>query len=164
MGGGSLYDVGCYPVNLARLLLGEPQAVMAQARWTQSEVAHGGVDMALSGLLDYGHTATAPLVSIDCGFDWLPQGMLGRCLVVGTRGQLELENAYLSNVTDFRLTVNGEVRPVAPGNGYAEMVRHFQRATLGQEAALYPLSDAGGQAQVIGALLLSAREGRRVEV
>ena len=162
MGGGALYDVGCYPVNLARLLLGEPRAVMAQARWTG--VAHGGVDVALSGLLDYGHTDAGPLVSIDCGFDWLPQGMLGRCLVVGTQGQLELENAYLSNATDFRLTVNGEVRPVAPGNGYTEMVRHFQRATLGQEMALYPPSDAGGQAQVIDALLLSAKEGRRVEV
>ena len=120
--------------------------------------------MALSGLLDYGQTDTGPLVSIDCGFDWLPQGMLGRCLVVGTLGQLELENAYLSNATDFRLTVNGEVRPVVPGNGYTEMVRHFQAVAQGQEAALYPPSDATGQAQVIDALLHSAREGRRVEV
>lgn len=164
MGGGALYDVGCYPVNLARLLLGEPQAVMAQARWTQSGSTQAGVDAALSGLLDYGQTGTGPLVSIDCGFDWSPQGMLGRCLVVGTRGQLELENAYLSNVADFRLTVNGEVRSVAPGNGYAEMVRHFQRVALGQESALYPPSDATGQAQVLDALLLSAREGRRVEL
>ena len=164
MGGGALYDVGCYPVNLARLLLGEPQAVMAQARWTQAGPEQAGVDVALSGLLDYAQTDTALLVSIDCGFDWSPQGMLGRCLVVGTRGQLELENAYLSNVTDFRLTVNGEVRPVAPGNGYTQMVRHFQRVALGQEMALYPASDATGQAQVIDALLLSARERRRVQL
>ena len=164
MGGGALYDVGCYPVNLARLLLGEPQAVMAQARWTQGGVAHGGVDVALSGLLDYGQTDTGPLVGIDCGFDWLPQGMLGRCLVVGTRGQLELENAYLSNAADFRLTVNGEVRSVAPGNGYTQMVRHFQAVAHGQETALYPPSDTVRQAQVLDALLLSAREGRRVEV
>lgn len=164
MGGGALYDVGCYPVNLARLLLGEPQAVMAQARWTQGGAAHGGVDAALSGLLDYAQTDTGPLVSIDCGFDWLPRGMLGRCLVVGTRGQLELENAYLSNAADFRLTVNGEVRPVAPGNGYTQMVRHFQAVADGQEAALYPPSDAVRQAQVLDALLLSAREGRRVQL
>ncbi len=164
MGGGALYDVGCYPVNLARLLLGEPRAVLAQARWTQGGVASGDVDVALSGLLDYDQTDTAPLVGIDCGFDWLPRGMLGRCLVVGTRGQLELENAYLSNATDFRLTVNGEVRPVAPGNGYTGMVRHFQTVAQGQEPALYPPSDAVRQARVLDALLLSARQGQRVEV
>lgn len=171
MGGGALYDVGCYPVNLARLLLGEPTSVMAQARWTPD-----GVDMALSALLDYArpeadkwdgtqsgdaHTG-GPLVGIDCGFDWMPEGMLGHCQVVGTKGRLELDEAYFSNTRDFRLTVNGEVRTVVPGNGYTEMVRHFQRAAQRQEALLYSPQDSVNQARVLDALLLSAREGRRV--
>ncbi|WP_407570495.1 Gfo/Idh/MocA family protein [Deinococcus altitudinis] len=166
MGGGALYDVGCYPVNLARLLLGEPTSVTAQARWTPE-----GTDVALSGLFDYSQPDAArtdgirsggPLVGIDCGFDWMPEGMLGHCLVVGSEGRLELTEAYFSNTEDFRLTVNGEVRTLAPGNGYAEMVRHFQRAARGEEALLYSPQDAVNQARVLDALLLSAREGNRV--
>jgi D-xylose 1-dehydrogenase (NADP+, D-xylono-1,5-lactone-forming) len=155
MGGGALYDVGCYPVNLMRLLLGEPEAVTAQARWTQA-----GVDMALSGVLDYGQA----LASIDCGFDWLPGGMMGRVQVIGTLGQLELENAFPSNTTDFKLTVNGKERRVLPGNGYTAMVAHFQRAVQGQEGELYPPPDAVKQAHVLDALLLSAKEGRQVKL
>ena len=158
MGGGALYDVGCYPVNLARLLLGEPASVTAQARW-----APEGTDAALSGLLEYpGNGQGGPLVGIDCGFDWMPEGMLGHCQVVGSGGRLELTEAYFSNSEDFRLTVNGEPRTVAPGNGYTEMVRHFQRAARGEEALLYSPQDAVNQARVLDALLLSAREGRRV--
>jgi xylose dehydrogenase (NAD/NADP) len=166
MGGGALYDVGSYPLDLARLLLGEPASVTAQARWTA-----GGVDSALSGLLDYvppGNSAAGslqaggPVVGIDCGFDWAPQSMLGHCQVVGTEGRLELQGAYFSTNEHSTLTVNGEVRPLAPGNGYAEMVRHFQRAALGQEEARYSPQDAVSQARVLDALLLSARENRRV--
>lgn len=162
MGGGALYDVGCYPVNLARLLLGEPTSVTAQARWTP-----GGTDEALSGLFDYAEpngtqTGGGPLVGIDCGFDWMPEGMLGHCQLVGSEGRLELTEAYFSNAEDFRLTVNGELRTLAPGNGYTEMVRHFQRAARGEEALLYSPQDAVNQARVLDALLLSAREGQRV--
>ncbi|WP_407539617.1 Gfo/Idh/MocA family oxidoreductase [Deinococcus radiomollis] len=158
MGGGALYDVGCYPVNLARLLLGEPTSVSAQARW-----APGGTDVALSGLLAYpGNGRGGPLVGIDCGFDWMPEGMLGHCQVVGSEGRLELTEAYFSDTEDFRLTVNGEARTLAPGNGYTEMVRHFQRAARGEEALLYSPQDAVNQARVLDALLLSARESKRV--
>ena len=69
MGGGALYDVGCYPVNLARLLLGEPERVTAQARWTP-----GGVDLGLSGTLHFGQSLEEQaLASIDCAFDWGPE-------------------------------------------------------------------------------------------
>ena len=155
MGGGSLYDVGCYPVNLARLLLGEPLGVSAQARFTQRSV-----DTALSGLLDYGPSGA--LVSIDSAFDWAPGDMIGRCEIVGSGGHLELERAFDSNTADFRLTVNGQVRHVEVGNGYIEMIRHFQAAALGQEALRYAPADSVGQARVMDALLLSAREKRRV--
>ncbi|GGJ72218.1 Gfo/Idh/MocA family protein [Deinococcus aquiradiocola] len=153
MGGGALYDVGCYTVNLARLLLGEPDSVTARARWTP-----GGVDVALSGVLEY----AGALATVECAFDWLPDRMMGRCQVIGSEGQLELEDAYVSSGPDLRLTVNGEVRDVPAANGYARMVRHFQRAAGGEEAALYPPEDAVRQARVLDALLRSAREGARV--
>src|SRR5690625_1015632 len=46
-GGGSIYDVGCYPISAARLLLDEePTAVTAQAYFSPE---HGNVDMMASG-------------------------------------------------------------------------------------------------------------------
>lgn len=157
LGGGALYDIGCYPVNEARMLLGEPLAVTAQARWTP-----GGVDVSFSAVLDYSHVGSGALASIDCGFDWLSGGRIGRSQVLGTGGVMELDRAFFSDEPEFVLTRDGQPQALAPGNGYALMAAHFQRVVRGEEAALYPPEDAVRQARVLDALLQSAREGRRI--
>ena len=59
-GGGSLWDVGCYPVSYARLLAGEPLAVTAQA------VRHEtGIDIAVAGTLLFPDDVVGVF---DCGF------------------------------------------------------------------------------------------------
>ncbi|PNY81828.1 Gfo/Idh/MocA family protein [Deinococcus koreensis] len=157
-GGGALYDVGTYCVNAARLLLGEPQAVSAQARWTP-----GGVDMALSGVLEY----PGALVSLDCGFDWGAGAQ--RLSVIGTRGTLDTDRVSGGQTDEpIRLRVDGSgghrTEETPPFNAYAAMVAHFQRVALGEEPALYPPQDAVAQARVLDALYKSARTGERVEV
>jgi predicted dehydrogenase len=54
LGGGALYDVGCYTVGMARWMLGEPHEVLARARMQK------GVDVTTSALLtfDQGRTAS----------------------------------------------------------------------------------------------------------
>lgn len=54
LGGGALYDVGCYAAGIARWILGEPVEVLAHAR------IENGVDMTTSALLvfDGGRTAS----------------------------------------------------------------------------------------------------------
>ncbi len=54
-GGGALLDVGCYTVNVARWLLGEPVEVLARARM------HAGVDMTVSALLWFPGDRTASM-------------------------------------------------------------------------------------------------------
>ncbi|GAA5512551.1 dTDP-3,4-didehydro-2,6-dideoxy-alpha-D-glucose 3-reductase [Deinococcus carri] len=158
-GGGALYDVGCYAVNLARLLLGEPDHVTAQARWTA-----GGVDMGLSGTLHFGEA----LASIDCAFDW-GATPTQRLTVVGTAGSLDMAGVFRSQ-TDEPLTLRvraaqGErTETFPPHDGYAAMVAHFQQAARGEEALLYPPQDAVRQARVLDALFEAAREGQRVAV
>jgi len=157
-GGGALYDVGCYAVNLTRLLLGEPQSVTAQARWTP-----GGVDLGLSGALHYGQA----LASIDCAFDW--GGKTQRIMVIGTAGTLDMEEGFSSrNDSDvtFRLQTDGgeRVETFPPHDSYAAMVTHFQRTARGEEAALYPPEDAVQQARVLDALLEAARAGQAVKL
>ena len=64
-GGGALYDVGCYAVDVSRMLLGdEPEKVLATARI--DPVAD--VDMTFSAILDYGD-ATATL-TCSAGAPW----------------------------------------------------------------------------------------------
>ncbi len=158
-GGGALYDVGTYCVNATRLLLGEPRAVTAQARWTP-----GGVDVGLSGTLEY----TGTSVSLDCGFDWgIPDTQ--RLTVIGSRGTLDV-NQVSSPAVDQPVTVTittsegtREERFEA-SNAYAHMVTHFQQAARGEETHLYPPADAVAQMSVLDALYESARTGERVEI
>ncbi|PTA68042.1 Gfo/Idh/MocA family protein [Deinococcus arcticus] len=161
-GGGALYDVGTYPVNLARLLLGEPQAVTAAARWTAGG-PDSGVDVGLSGVLTY----PGALVSLDCAFDWTEPSTQG-VTVVGSRGTVSMDGVFHSHTQEaqtLRVTVGAGVREetFGPSNGYAHMVRHFMAVAAGQAPALYPPADAAAQARVLDALYASARTGRRVE-
>jgi xylose dehydrogenase (NAD/NADP) len=59
LGGGALLDVGCYTVSVARWLLGEPDTVLARARFDQKT----GVDMSVSSLLHFAGGGTASLWS-----------------------------------------------------------------------------------------------------
>ena len=54
-GGGALLDVGCYTVNVARWIFGEPGGVLARARRGH------GVDMSVTALLEFPGERTASL-------------------------------------------------------------------------------------------------------
>lgn len=84
LGGGSLLDVGCYPVDLFGVLAGtEPDEVMATAVRDQP----GGVDTRFAGVLRYGEvTAT-----FDCSFD---SPFRGTATVLGTRGSVTLADVF----------------------------------------------------------------------
>ena len=62
LGGGALLDVGCYTVSVARWLLGEPDTVLARARFDQKS----GVDLSVSSLLHFAGGGTA---SLWCSFE-----------------------------------------------------------------------------------------------
>lgn len=61
-GGGALLDVGCYVVNVARWILGEPADVLARARIERGQGrAEGDVEMSVNALLQFAGGATASL-------------------------------------------------------------------------------------------------------
>lgn len=150
-GGGALYDVGTYPVNLTRLLLGEPSKVTAVSRLSES-----GVDVGLNATLIYPHA----LASVVCGFDWGDTDSQS-FQVIGTRGELRLERPFDSNtsgVTVMRGQVGGQDfrQEFPPHTAYAAMVEHFQQAALGREELRFKPDDAVKQARVLDALFQSA--------
>ena len=60
LGGGALLDIGCYTVNAARWILGEPSHVFAHAR------VEGGVDMTTGAMLEFpGERIAAIWVSFE---------------------------------------------------------------------------------------------------
>ncbi|HST66991.1 MAG TPA: Gfo/Idh/MocA family oxidoreductase, partial [Mycobacteriales bacterium] len=81
LAGGALMDVGCYPVNAARMLAGPVAAATASARWQD-------VDVTLAGVLD--HTGGA-LSVISCS---LVSGRHNVLQVVGTDGVIDVPAAF----------------------------------------------------------------------
>jgi predicted dehydrogenase len=93
-GGGALLDVGCYTVNVARWILGEPQDVLARARVD-------GVDMTVSALLQI---SGGPTASLWASFESPEEQEL---TVVTANGVQRLENpfTYRQEVDQYQLMV-----------------------------------------------------------
>lgn len=163
LGGGALFDAGCYAVSFARLAVGaRPLTASAQARWHAHDV-----DLALSGTVTYEGGAMAQM---GCTMDTSPHR---RAVVMGRGGLIETD--YLNHTTQQR---PGTLRlrrgmtwddpqpvPYAIGNGFRFEAERFARMVQEPMAG----DDLDRQlsldnAATIEALLRSAREGRIVEV
>jgi predicted dehydrogenase len=81
LAGGALMDVGCYPVNAARMLAGPVAAVTAAARWD-------GVDVTLAGVLDHAGGALSTISGS------LAAGRHNVLQVIGTDGVIDVPVAY----------------------------------------------------------------------
>jgi predicted dehydrogenase len=127
LGGGSLLDLGCYPVDLfGGLTGGEPDDVAA--------VAHreGGVDTRTAAVLRYGDV----VATLDCSFD---APMVGTATVIGTAGTLTLTDAFRADLAGGTGTVlvdgdGGTRRIEVPGDSYAEQIRGFTAAVADRSA------------------------------
>ncbi|MGM1064028.1 Gfo/Idh/MocA family protein [Saccharothrix sp. Mg75] len=109
LGGGSLFDLGIYPVSFAHLLLGEPEAVHAHGSLV------GGVDAELGMLLGYPGGAHALLGSS------LVSPLKDGAVVYGTKGLVEFPEAMYNPA---RMIVNGvEHTYVQEGAGYVPQLR-----------------------------------------
>ena len=128
LGGGSLLDLGCYPVDLFGGLMGrEPDDVAAVA------VHEGGVDVRMAAVLRYGDV----VASLDCSFD---APMTGTATLIGTAGTLTLTDAFRSDLAGGIGTVlierDGETRRIeVPGDHYADQIRAFAAALADRGAA-----------------------------
>ncbi len=148
LGGGALRDVGCYPVSLARLVLGEePCRVLARARFST-------VDDTLVGILEFPSGAFAQLsASIE-------SDERAHAEIVGSRGTIVLDSPWFPR-DGFHLVRGGaaEWMPCESGDGYQLEVADFARAVRSGEPPRWPVEDAVRNVAVLEALLESARSG-----
>ncbi|MGN7453524.1 Gfo/Idh/MocA family protein [Paenibacillus pasadenensis] len=160
-GGGGLYDVGCYPISVARMLIGaEPEAVTARALFSPE---HGGVDMMASGLLEFPGGLG---VTFDCGM-W--GAFRNKLEVLGTDGILEVPSAFMAGLegeTGFYVTTGSGRRyvDVPQVDHFSLEADDFARTVLHGEPQRFPPQDAVAGMRVLEACLRSAEQRVRIEL
>ncbi|HYA48089.1 MAG TPA: Gfo/Idh/MocA family oxidoreductase [Burkholderiales bacterium] len=157
MGGGALYDVGCYTVSAARLVFGvEPVSAVARA------VLHPkyGVDVSTHVLLEF---PGGRFAHCDCAFDAHFQS---RLLVVGEQGTLSLDRAFSAkhHEVEVRIVRGDAVERVGipSANMFTRMVEHFGAAALEGRPLRVPVRDAEMNMRTIDACFESIRTGGAV--
>jgi len=149
-GGGALYDIGCYCVNLSRMLFGA-EPIRVQGRVTRDPVT--GVDTLTSGILDFDDG----IASFTCSTRAEPDQ---RVHIYGTQGRISLEipfNIPWDRPTRVFVTAGGDppVRPETevltfdPANEYSIQAERFAAAVLDRTPVPIPPSDAVGNLRVI---------------
>ncbi|MNB65798.1 Glucose--fructose oxidoreductase precursor [compost metagenome] len=159
-GGGSLYDIGCYPLTAARMLFdAEPEAVTVHSLFSPD---HGNVDMMSSGLVEFPGGLS---LLFECGM-WAYNRQLLE--IIGTKGLIEIPMPFNARTEDAGFIVHGENgrrEAAAPGaNPYTRQADQFAAAVFGEAPPLYEPEDAIQNMKLMDACLASATGRRRVEL
>jgi predicted dehydrogenase len=154
--GGSLMDVGCYPVNVARWVFqSEPTEVIGQ------QIIHPqhGVETTFAGVLTFPGNR---LASIESSFD---QAGTTEYEVAGRAGRILVDRAFRPDARPGLITITKgqeqRTEQVGPANQFALEADHFARSVRAGRL-LEPAEDGVAQARIIEALYASARAGRAV--
>ena len=156
LGGGCLWDVGCYAVYACRFVMGaEPLRALGFA----SDIGGYGVDTTFSGLLEFPGGATAQVMG---SFE-----QLGKCelAVVGTEGRIEIPNMF-DDGGPLITKIGGEERSeaVPAPNRYRAQLDEFSECVLKGKAPEFPAEDALQITAALLALYSAAEKGTVVEV
>jgi predicted dehydrogenase len=159
LAGGSLLDVGCYPIYAIRWAFGaEPVRVFAKARYFQGD----GVDVEMNGLLVLGDGRAA---TFDCGFT-LPYR--AGVEITGTDGVLTIPDLWLpSRRATWVVRREGrepQEHAIDGADQIVEMIDEFSRAVLRGEPVRPHPAEATKTLKVLDALASSARDDCEVAV
>ncbi len=148
LGGGSLWDVGCYPVNIIGMIVNdEPISVRAQ------KTAVNGIDMSLSAVLKY---KSGILCTVNSGFD-SQSAMLTE--INGTEGTLIIRESFDQTDTPILLCKYGVTTeiPVAPCKRYVLEIEDFSDAVLTGREPAFPLFETVRNIRLINRILEAAQ-------
>jgi predicted dehydrogenase len=160
MGGGTLLDVGFYPVTISRFCFDdEPARVIA----TLEPDPESGVDRLISAILEFPRGQSV----FTCGMQLAPSQ---HASILGTKGRLEVETPWNApSDRPSRLIIDRgeqlesperETVTFEPCNQYTILAELFAHAIHGGTPAPVPLEDSVKNMAVIDALFRSAKSGR----
>ena len=121
MGGGSLWDVGCYPINLIGMIMGEePVSLCAQ------KTERHGVDFSLSAVMKY---RSGAICTANCGFD-ADSALVSE--INGITGSILMRDSFHETDTPILLIKDGaaEEIPVPACKRYVLEVEDFADAVI----------------------------------
>ncbi len=164
IGGGGLYDIGCYPTVTARFLFGaEPRRVVSQVEYDPDF----GTDRLASVLLEF----PAGQALFVCSTQLVPYQ---RMLIFGTKARIEVEIPFNAPpdrpcrifVDDGSQPGGGSAQPESFDvvNQYTLQGDAFARAIRTGAPLEFPLEDAVRNMRVLDAIYRSGASGRWEEV
>ncbi len=154
-GGGSIWDVGCYPISFSRLVANAEPAEVFGWQVTGST----GIDVVFSGQMRF---ASGLLAQFDCGFRAPYRTMME---IVGTKGVIELGSPFkpvggewikIKRGDSIELLRSPEFEP------YRGEIEDMEHAVLDGQAPRVTLENSRSNVATILALLESARTGQVV--
>jgi predicted dehydrogenase len=157
MGGGSLWDVGCYPISYARSVIGtNPLEVFG---W--QVIGPTGVDVTFVGQLRFDHDVYA---QVDSSFVTPFHTFME---IVGSEGTLNIPRPFKPGSDEKVYLTRGDKTETIKIKGpelYGGEVEDMADAILLGHAPRISLEDSRANVGVITALLESARLGRPIQV
>jgi predicted dehydrogenase len=158
LGGGSLYDVGCYPVNFVGMVTdeiarGQPGTVALPESISAECGCQSGVDMIFSALVKY---PSGLIASLNCGLNSCKRVLSE---IVGTEGALEIPDTFFGNAGALVLATDKERQeiPVVESDRYRLEVEDFADAILRGRAPQFSLAETQRNMEVIDLLFAASR-------
>ena len=159
-GGGALMDIGCYPVQVSRFLLGEEPLRVSAFIDRDPEF---GIDRLTSGVLEFKSSHAV----FTCSTQMIARQKVE---IFGEKGRIEVEipfNPQPDRPTRIFVDRAGDLfgagvisQEFPPCNQYTLQGDAFSKAILDGGEPPTPLSDSLGNMSVIDALFESARSGK----
>ena len=157
MGGGSIWDVGCYPISYARTITGEnPLEVFGWQVTGQT-----GIDETFVGQMRFANDIHA---QFDCSFVIPFHAFME---VIGSEGTLNIPNPFKPGVDEKIFITRGDKTETIKVKGqelYIGEVEDMADAIMLGHAPRISLDDSRANVAVISALLESARVGKPVKL
>ncbi|SER52203.1 Predicted dehydrogenase [Gracilibacillus ureilyticus] len=162
LGGGSMYDVGCYTLHSIRNIFNqEPSSVYASST-SRSDLQ---VDTTMSGVLTF---PDGKLGLFDSSFDSYPRQNYE---VVGSMGTINVTSSYRPDTNEnmegeiiIKKNNGGQVVHKVAGDQYKLMVEDFADAILSNRALTYSETNMVNQMKVLEAVYKSSRENCAVSL
>jgi predicted dehydrogenase len=153
LGGGSLWDVGCYPVTYTCLLAGA--APVEVFGWQQA--APTGIDLEFSGMMRF---ADGSVAQFDSGFIGPFRAEME---VVGRDASLRIVRPFRTDDRSALLLTTGDTTaslPFPAATPFAGEIADVEAVVIDDRAQRVPLAESRRTVVTLSALYRSARAGR----
>jgi xylose dehydrogenase (NAD/NADP) len=159
MGGGSLWDVGVYPISMAQYVMGEPPERVYGDQW----IGDTGVDETFAGQLLYSQNRLAQVSSS------LRTPFYTFVEILGTEGTLTIRRPFIQMDRERPLifhpaTGEPQILPVPEKELYLGQIEDMNAAILDGKTPYISLDETRNHVRTVLALYESARRGKVVEL